>query len=380
MANTLAAARTGSWVIFFLTGALSATWAARIPAVQERLHLTPGGLALAVLGLEAGALVGLPLGAAAVTRVGTRTSMRLALVVFAPGVLIAAVAPSLSALCLGLAIWATANSVLDVALNAEGVELEHRYRRPVLSSLHAAQSLGLLAGALTATLATIGEVSLLSHLALVAACSLLAGLGATVPLLTSWSAGPLLSRPSKPLVLMGAVAFCAFLVDGAASNWIAVHLRTEHGASQTLAAAGYMGFTAALTLGRLRGDRLTRRYPRFVIIRACGLAAFLGTATIVLAPTGPVAFAGWIVVGLTLAPMAPTVLGAAPRAATTAAPAAIATVSTLGYLGSFTGPPLIGALAEVWGLSAALSLLALAGAVAATLARTALGPVRHTDG
>jgi hypothetical protein len=69
------------------------------------------------------------------------------------------------------------------------------------------------------------------------------------------------------------------------------------------------------------------------------------------------------------------VLGAAPGHATNAPPAAaIATVTTLGYLGSFTGPPVIGGLAGAIGLSAALGLLAAAAAVAALLAPLALGP------
>jgi hypothetical protein len=48
-------------------------------------------------------------------------------------------------------------------------------------------------------------------------------------------------------------------------------------------------------------------------------------------------------------------------------------VTTVGYLGSFTGPPLIGALAEVAGLSAALGLLVIVGLLMARLAGPALG-------
>jgi hypothetical protein len=51
------------------------------------------------------------------------------------------------------------------------------------------------------------------------------------------------------------------------------------------------------------------------------------------------------------------VLGAAPAAGGGSPAAAIAAVTTVGYLGSFTGPPLVGALAEAGSLSAALGLL-----------------------
>jgi hypothetical protein len=52
---------------------------------------------------------------------------------------------------------------------------------------------------------------------------------------------------------------------------------------------------------------------------------------------------------------------------------AVAAVTTLGYLGSFTGPPLVGAMAELTGLSAALALLVAAALVPVLLAGRALG-------
>jgi hypothetical protein len=72
------------------------------------------------------------------------------------------------------------------------------------------------------------------------------------------------------------------------------------------------------------------------------------------------------------------VLGASPDASDAPAPVAIAIVSTIGYLGSFTGAPLVGALAEVGGLSAALGLLVVMSLLMAFLASAVAGrPVRH---
>ncbi len=216
---------------------------------------------------------------------------------------------------------------------------------------------------------------LLTHAGAVAVLAAAAGLVATAPLLAQPTGpAPVLVRPSRPLLLLGGVAFCAFLIDGAASNWIAVQLRAEHGAGAGLAAAGYLGFTAALVLGRLPGDRLVRRFGRRRTAVACGLGAAAAAALATLAPVLPLALAGWALVGLAVAPLAPITLGAAPDRATGPAPVAIAGVTTVGYLGSFTGPAVIGGLAELSGLSTALLLLAAAGAAAALLARAALAP------
>src|SRR3954470_23645969 len=109
-------------VVFFVTGAVFASWGARIRAVQEQLGLSPGQLALAILGIEGGAVAGLPLGGALTTRLGSRTSVRLALPAYAAGMIAVAYAPALGVLALALALTAAANSVLDVAMNAHGVE------------------------------------------------------------------------------------------------------------------------------------------------------------------------------------------------------------------------------------------------------------------
>jgi MFS family permease len=373
--DTLGRARLGVWAAFAVTGVVTATYASRIPALQDRLDLTPGGLAVAVLAIEGGALLGLPLGGAVVTRRGSRRSLRLAFAVYVPGVLAVALAPSLALLTLALGVWAAANSVADVALNAQGIELERRYGRPVLSGLHAGQSAGLLGGALVATAAAGSGVSLPLHVAVVAAVCLAVAFPATSPFVREATAARgrrARFRPRRRILLLGAVAFCAFLIDGAATNWVAVHLGDAHDAGEGAAAAGYLLFAAGLVVGRLYGDRLTRRWSRARVVQACGVAAAAGAAVAVGAPWFGLSVAGWTLVGLAVAPLAPVVLGAAPDGDGAPAPAAVAAVTTIGYLGSFSGPPLIGVVAEHSSLSGALGLVAVAGLAAASLAARAL--------
>ena len=368
-------ARIATAMVFFVTGFVVAAWATRIPAVQERLTLSPGTFALAVLGLEGGALAGLPAGGALVARLGSRPSLRLGFAVYPTALLGVALAPGLGWLVAGLAVLAAANSVVDVAMNAQGVELERRYRRPILSGLHAAHPMGMLAGGLGGTAAAAG-LAVLPHFALAATVGVVAGLAATRHLVAEplQPRQPLLARPGGRLLLLGTIAFCAFLLDGAASNWSAAHLHDQHAASPALAAAGFSAFTAALALGRLAGDRLIDRLGRLRVVQAGGVVAAAGSLVVVVAPTAVIALVGWATLGAGLAAVAPAVLGATPSASELPPPLAIAAVTTLGYLGSFTGPPLVGAIAELTGLSAALALLVAAALVPVVLARRALSP------
>jgi hypothetical protein len=274
---------------------------------------------------------------------------------------------------------AVANSVVDVAMNAQGVELERRFERPLLAGMHAGHSLGLAAGALAGTLAAAAGVAVEAHFAVTAALGVAAGAGATAALVRERpTAGEgRFAWPRGPLALLGLVAFCAFLLDGAGYNWIAVQLRSERGAAPGLAAAAFMLYAVTLAAGRLAADRLVARFGRVRVVRVSAIVAAAGSGLAVTVPGVAPALAGWALFGLGIAGIAPTVLGAAPGVAAVPPAVAIAAVTTVGYLGSFTGPPAIGALSGVVGLDEAIGLLAGAAAVAMLVAARAL---RGTSG
>jgi predicted MFS family arabinose efflux permease len=365
-------------VVFLATGGIFASWGARIPAVQEDLGLSAGELAIAIIGIEGGALLGLPLGGALTTRLGSRRTLRLGFVAYAVGMAVVGQAPSLAALTVALALTAAATSLNDVAMNVQGVELERRAGRPVLSGLHAGHSFGVLAGALAGAAAAGAGIGVGAHFAVVAAAGLAAGLFATFSLVDEprQDGAALLARPSGRLAGLAGIAFCAFLIDGTAVQWSAVHVRTR-GAGEGVAAAGFGAFALAVAFGRLAGNRAIARLGRMRAVRAAGLLAAAGIAMAMAAPGPAIAIAGWTLLGAGVAVVAPAVLGAAPEMSALAAPVAIAAVTTVGYLGSFTGPPAIGALAELTSVSAALALALAAGAAIAMLAGPVLGrPVR----
>lgn len=368
------AARRGAMVMFTVAGWLPAAWATRIPAIKADLDLSAGALALGILGLEAGAIVGLPTGAALVARLGSPRALRIGFAAFAPALIAVGLAGNLAALAAALLAMALANSVVDVAMNAQGVELERRSRRPLLSGLHAGHPFGLVVGGLTGTAAAAADVSVVAHFAAVGAIGLAGALAATRWLLAERDQGrqPAFVRPSRRLLLLGLLAFCAFGLDGAAYNWSAVDLRTEHAAGAALAAAAFTGFALTLTIGRLFGDRLIARFGRVHVVQACGAVAAAGGLLVVIVPGAGLALVGWALFGLGLAAVAPTVLGAAPQTGDAPPAVAIAAVTTVGYLGSFAGPPAIGALAQASSLSTALAALVVVSALLTILARPAL--------
>ncbi len=157
------------------------------------------------------------------------------------------------------------------------------------------------------------------------------------------------------------------------ADWSAVYLDETLKTGPGFAAAGYAAFSLAMAIGRLSGDRLTKRLGPVRLVRA-GAVLAAGGLGISLAVGQPfIALIGFTCAGAGFSIIFPAALSAAGRVDKMAAGPAIAAVSTAGYLGFLVGPPAIGFVAELLGLGVALYVVVLLGAVIAPLARSVGG-------
>ncbi|HEY2175942.1 MAG TPA: MFS transporter [Mycobacteriales bacterium] len=367
-------ARIAVSYVFAAHGLLFGSWAPRIPEVKSSLGLSPGLLGIALLAPAAGSLLTMPLAGAAASRVGSARATQVVFVAYCLLPWVVGLAGNLGTLWLALFGWGAALGSLDVVMNAQGVTVEKAYRRPVLSSFHAAWSIGALIGTGAGSLLAGAGVPLAVQLAVGGGVLLVVGLPLTRAFLPDPDGGgerpPAFARPTGRLLALGAAAFACLVCEGAAADWSAVQLRESLGATVTVAGAGYIAFTAAMTVGRLLGDRTVARFGRATTVRALGLLGTVGMAGGLLSGT----IAGWVagmaVLGLGLSAMVPTLFGAAGAGSGHAGPA-IAAVSTCGYLGMLLGPSIIGGLAQGVGLTGALWIVPALTATAALLGRAA---------
>jgi MFS family permease len=363
------AGRLAIAAIFFVNGFAFASWVPHIPTVQTRLGLDAGQLGLALLGVAVGALLAMPLAGVLAGRWGSHRVTLLGSLLFCGLVALPVHAPTLPGLVLSLVAFGAANGAMDVAMNAQGVFVERRMGRPILSSLHALFSLGGLAGAGGSMLALAAGLTPSVHMALAAGLGLAVVGGAARWLLPApaerTAAGPGFVLPRGPLLLLGGMAFLILLTEGAVADWSAVYLRHAVGADSHLAGAGYAFFSLAMAGGRLTGDRLVTALGPVPLLRGGSLLAAggLGAALVLHHPLAAVL--GFGCVGLGLANVIPVLFSSAGRTPGTAPGLAIAAVSTMGYGGLLAGPPLVGLVADHLGLPLALGLLVLCMALVA---------------
>jgi MFS family permease len=130
------------------------------------------------------------------------------------------------------------------------------------------------------------------------------------------------------------------------------------GAAPATAAWGFAAFSLTMAIGRLSGDRLVARFGPAGMVAAGALIGALTLGAALLAGHPAAAVLGFAGMGIGLANVAPIVFSAAGRLPGLAPGIGIAAVSTAGYCGFLTGPPLIGLLAEASGLPLALGFVA----------------------
>ncbi len=372
-------ARLAVMAVFFLNGAALGGWFPRIPEVQRDLRLSDGALGLALLGTAVGALVAQPATGWLIARWGSRRVTAVAALALCAALPLPPLATTLPRLLVALSALGAANGVLDVAMNVQAVAVERRYARPIMASFHGLFSLGGLAGAALAGLVAGRGVAPEPHLltaAIVLAVVALVARRWLVPVDGEvGAAGPAFARPSRALAGLGIVAFCVLVGEGAVADWSAVYLRTTLGTSAGYAAAGYAVFSLTMAAGRLTGDRLTARLGPVAIVRSGGALVALGLGLALLAGRPLAGLVGFACVGAGLACAFPLVLSAAGRAPGQSPGAAIAAVAAAGYTGFLAGPPVIGFVAELFGLRVGLAVVALLGGAMILLA----GAVGHAD-
>jgi MFS family permease len=384
----LSSPRAAVSAAFLIHSTVSGTWAPRLPAIKESLGLSDGELGTALVGLAIGLLVGTRLAGAPVDRFGSRPVMRVGFPLLAATLVLPGLADSLVTLLLSLFVLGLASGALDVAMNAQGIEVERHLGRPILSGLHGLWSVGLGIGAGVAALAAAIGADPLEHFAVVAAVLAVASLVFMRGLLPahdqlreeSGGAEPADVRWTLALVLLGVIAFCSFVGEGAASDWSAVYMTQELGSSQALGAVAFAAFAVTMATARFAADPLRTRLGNVVLVRGGSLIAATGLGVALLVHEPAAAIAGFALLGLGLAPVVPIAFSAAGDLDPRATGRLVGRVATLGYVGSVAGPITIGWLAEGTSLRTALGLVVLLALVIAVSARSGLASQRSRPG
>ncbi|WP_309074090.1 MFS transporter [Paenarthrobacter sp.] len=390
------------------SGIAFATWVSRLPAIRDGLNLTPGGIGLLLMCMTVASFISISASGLIVLRLGPKLTTRIGSCMVGAGLVIVGVGTSIAAnplvVAAGLVVLGLGTASWNTASNVEGASLERELERHIMPHLHGAFSLGTVAAAGFGAWAAAVHMPVFRHFLISGVVVTASVVAATfwfraektaaatqtyrsketdtfrdpstgpLPIITPEPAAPRTEagKAAAPLdnkrlvalawrdrrtLLIGVLVLGLALAEGAAGDWVALALALAdgYGQSDAAGAVGYGLFVTFMTIGRFTGTVILDRFGRVVVMRWCSATAVVGLALFVFAPVPWLAFVALAVWGLGASLGFPVGMSAAADDPVHAA-ARVSVVSTIGYGAFLCGPPLLGLLAEHFGIL--LSLLA----------------------
>ncbi len=381
--SSLLNAHRGVAAIFVLNGGLIGAWAARIPDVKHVLHLDESTLGLLLLLLAGGAIASFPFAGYFSDRFGAAVVSKALVILYVFSLIGIAASAQLWQLALALFIFGAVHGGMDVAMNTWGAEIEQKREKPIMSGLHAMFSIGAGVGAGSGAAASSFEISVLSHFVLF---GVVMGAGAIFFTRSTWPRSDSQNRngrlffaiPKGSLALVGVIAFCSAVGEGAVADWSAVYLVDVLKATTAQGALGYAFFSIAMVAARLMGDSVIENFGRKRTARFSGATAAAGALVAVLAPNIWVNWLGFVLMGAGYALIFPMAFSRAANDPRMTPGAAMAATATLGHGGSLFGPPTIGFIAQASSLRVSFVLLVFLALLITAFATAMQQPPRKT--
>lgn len=353
-------------LFFFCQGLVFSTWASRIPDIKNTLHLSDGNLGSILLALPLGQMTMMLFSGQIVTHFSSKKVLSVAVLFYAFGLTNMALASNAWQVAAALYFFGAVGNLCNISVNTQGLNIEKLYGKSIMSSFHGIWSTAGVTGALIGFVMIHFHIPPYTHfwiMALVAWANVMLNakkLSSDEPH-TGNVKKKIFMKPEKVLVQLGIIGFCCMAAEGAMFDWSGVYFRDVVKAKGALAIAGYASFMTMMATGRLLGDKIISRIGRKQTLQISGMLIFLGLLLAVAFPYLIPSIIGFMMVGLGVSTIVPSVYSLAGTKASVPPSIALAMVSSVSYLGFLIGPPVIGYIAEVAGLRGSYTLIACLG-------------------
>ena len=331
--------------------------------VQLAMGVEEGALGLAMIGAPVGTLAALTLAGPFLERVGYRATVLIGIPLCALLYSIAVWAPSPLILFLLLLPVGATIGCIEIALNLEADRAEHAAGYRIMNRAHAFWSFGFFAaGLFGAAMAGLGLTPQM-HLALVVPISLLG-----VWLMLSdfhpspdrhrgeVEKAPKFAAPSGPILVLVAVTLSAMLLEGGSMDWSAIYMRDEFAAGPfvaglAVACAAFFQFAA-----RFFADGFVDRHSPAGVARAMLSVLMAGCLLVVFSPFAWASLLGFALIGIGSSVLFPLAMSAAAQRKDRSAAINVAALAQFSFLTFMLAPPLLGVIAEHWGIRASFAV------------------------
>lgn len=348
---------------FFLSGLVFATWASRIPTIKTFFQLNEAALGSLLLAMPISSLIGVPFSGWLVAKFDSRKPLLISFLLFNASLIWIGFAQSIITLIIGISLFSFAMRILNIAINTQSIVLQKSYQKPIVGSFHGLWSFGGLLGVSLSTLMVKLEVTMGNHLAGIAIfASILVVIAYFFTLKNDKSISGntiILGKPDPFILTLGLIIFLAALLEGGMFDWSGVYFKDV--IKEEIFTLGYLSFMACMAFSRFFSDKLILRFGAKKTYLLSAITIQMGVLIAVFFPTFWTALLGFCLVGFGTAAIFPMTFALAGTSKKYSPGMAISIISTYAIVGMFIGPPLIGYLAQAFGLQKAFLIFAIVG-------------------
>ncbi|WP_367916379.1 MFS transporter [Leadbetterella sp. DM7] len=353
---------------YFFQGLCFASWASRIPDIKTALQLSDGAMGSILFALPAGQMCTMPVSGYLVGKYGSRNIMHFSLPLYSLAMVLLSLCTGAWQLAAALFLFGVTGNLCNISVNTQGVNAERMYNRPIMASFHGAWSLAGFTGALIGLLAGAMKLTPMYHFALISVISFIATyanvkylVGDSAPKTATPEKKKFFSKPDPLILQLGIIGFFAMSCEGAMFDWSGVYFKDIVGAQGAWTSLGYACFMVMMATGRFVGDKIVAKTGKKRIMQLNGLLIAAGLLIAVLFPYISTAAFGFLLVGFGVSTNIPNVYSMVGQQKKMSASAALAAIASISYLGFLLGPPLIGYISEILNLRISYALIAVFG-------------------
>lgn len=358
--------RLATTIFFFVSGFGYASWASRIPSVQQQLHLNEAQLGGVLLASPIGLMLTMPFTSILLGKVNSRKIMLLGAVLFNLILCLPGFTNNTWQLVVVLLCFGSTRNLLNLSANSQAVGVQQLYKESIMTTFHGVWSLAGFAGAALGLLMVYLNIATGFHLLAVSMVLIFLSLYFYKNTLNQPpvqnNKKPLFSLPDKHLMKFAIICFGCMSCENTMYDWSAIYFEKVIHATKSASTAAFVVYMVFMTLGRFAGDKLVPVLGIKRILKSCGWFIFTGLILVVTLPYSITAGAGYAFVGMGVSCIVPLVFSIAGKSKTMSSGQALAAISTIGYIGFLLVPPLIGFVAQAANLRWSFSIIAILGA------------------
>jgi MFS family permease len=320
----------------------------RMAEIQQGMGVAEGALGLGLIGTASGTLISLTFGGRWIDRLGPQKILWAGLPLIAAFYALAGMAPHPLFMFLSLVPAGICIGAVEQVVNLEADRVEYALGRRIMNRAHAFWSMGFAVAGLVGGLAAQADWSPKAHFE-AAASRPRADLSATeVAVKFAW--------PTPPILMLVVATLGAMLMEGAGIDWSAIYMRDVFDSSPFICGLAVAAGATAQAVTRFFADRFVERFQPVRVARSLILLLGLGICAVTWAHAPWMALLGLALMGVGSSAIFPLAMSAAAQRTDRPAAVNVAALAQTSFLVFLLGPPLLGWVAEYFGIRATFAV------------------------